>query len=171
MAIAQVELPIEQIAEFCDRWQFTEFALFGSALRNDFHDSSDVDVMVQFHPEAHPTFRTLDQMESELMVLFSRKVDLIVAYISQCSKADFVGDIQRQDAVIRRILVIAEAARRVSETTRQNLPNSSWQEINGMRNRLVHGYDDINLDIVGEVVQLEIPPFIEELKVHIPPEK
>ncbi|MEP0899217.1 DUF86 domain-containing protein [Leptolyngbya subtilissima AS-A7] len=66
---------------------------------------------------------------------------------------------------------MAEAARRVSETTRQNLPNISWQEINGMRNRLVHSYDDINLDIVWEVVQSEIPPLIEELKVHIPPEK
>nr|WP_199303930.1 nucleotidyltransferase domain-containing protein [Nodosilinea sp. FACHB-131] len=77
VAVAQIEIPIEQIAEFCDRWQVTEFALFGSALRDDFHDSSDVDVMVQFHPEAHPTFRTLDQMEAELKVLFRREVDLI----------------------------------------------------------------------------------------------
>ncbi|MEP0945523.1 DUF86 domain-containing protein [Leptolyngbya subtilissima DQ-A4] len=100
-----------------------------------------------------------------------QSAELIVAYIGRYSKTDFVADIQLQDAVIRRILVIAEAARRVSETTRQNLPNISWQEINGMRNRLVHGYDDINLDIVWEVVQSEIPPLIEELKVHIPPEK
>ena len=46
-----------------------------------------------------------------------------------------------QDAVIRQLLVIAEATRRVSEATRQTLPNISWQEINGMRNRLVHEYD------------------------------
>jgi len=77
MAIAQIELPIEQIAEFCDRWQVTEFSLFGSALRDDFHADSDVDVMVQFHPEAHPTFRTLDNMEAELRVLFGREVDVI----------------------------------------------------------------------------------------------
>lgn len=77
MAVAQIELPIDEIAEFCDRWQVTEFSLFGSALRDDFQDSSDVDVMVQFHPEAHPTFRTLDQMEAELKILFCREVDLI----------------------------------------------------------------------------------------------
>ncbi|MBD1914743.1 MULTISPECIES: nucleotidyltransferase domain-containing protein [Cyanophyceae] len=78
MAVAQIEVPIDQIADFCDRWQVIEFSLFGSALRDDFHDgSSDVDVMVQFHSEAHPTFRTLDQMEEELKVLFCREVDLI----------------------------------------------------------------------------------------------
>ena len=72
--------------------------------------------------------------------------------------------------MIRRLLVIAEAARRVSEPTRQTLPNVSWQEINGMRNRLVHEYDDLNLNIVWDVVQNEIPTLIEELKIQIPPE-
>ena len=67
--------------------------------------------------------------------------------------------------------MIAEAARRISESTRQILPNIAWQEINGTRNRLVHGYDDINLDIVWDVVKSEIPPLIEELKLHIPPEQ
>jgi hypothetical protein len=52
---------MERIAEFCHKWQVTEFALFGSVLRDDFCPDSDIDVMVQFHPEAHPTFRTLDQ--------------------------------------------------------------------------------------------------------------
>jgi uncharacterized protein with HEPN domain len=76
--------------------------------------------------------------------------------------------LQLQDAVIRRLLVIAEAARRVSESTRQTLTNVSWQEINEMRNRLVHEYDDVNLNIVWDVVQKEIPSLIEELKIQIP---
>ena len=80
-------------------------------------------------------------------------------------------NVQLQDSVIRRLLVIAEAARRVAEVTRQALPNISWQEINGMRNRLVHQYDDVNLNIVWNVVQFEIPPLIEELKSKIPPEQ
>jgi len=67
-------------------------------------------------------------------------------------------------------LIIAEAARRVSEATRQTLPNVSWQEINGIRNRLVHEYDDVNLNIIWDVVQSEIPHLIEELKLQIPPE-
>ncbi len=72
-----VHLPMEKIAQFCDRWQVTEFALFGSVLREDFRPDSDIDVMVEFHPEAHPTFSTLDQMEAELKTIFDRDVDLI----------------------------------------------------------------------------------------------
>lgn len=67
-------------------------------------------------------------------------------------------------------MLIAEAARRVSPNTCQTLPNISWQEINGMRNRLVHEYDDVNLNIVWNVVQIEIPTLIAELKLRIPPE-
>ena len=77
MVINAIELPMEKIAEFCDRWEVTEFAFFGSVLRDDFRPDSDVDVMVQFHPDAHPTFSTLDQMEAELKMIFDRDIDLI----------------------------------------------------------------------------------------------
>jgi uncharacterized protein len=72
-----IDLPTEQITEFCDRWQITEFALFGSVLRDDFRPDSDIDIMVQFHPDAHPTFSSLDQMEAELKAIFQRDIDLI----------------------------------------------------------------------------------------------
>ena len=77
MTLTAIDLPMKKIAEFCDRWQVTEFALFGSVLRDDFRPDSDIDVMVEFHPEAHPTFSTLDQMEAELQKLFDRDIDLI----------------------------------------------------------------------------------------------
>lgn len=64
-----IDLPLNQIAEFCQKWQVTELALFGSVLRDDFRPDSDIDVMVQFHPNAHPTFGTLDQMEAELKTI------------------------------------------------------------------------------------------------------
>lgn len=72
-----IELPVKQIAEFCQRWQVIEFALFGSVLRDNFRPDSDIDIMVQFHPDAHPRFRTLDQMETELKTMFHREVDLV----------------------------------------------------------------------------------------------
>jgi len=99
-----------------------------------------------------------------------QSAELIMTYMAQCTKDEFVDNVQLQDSVIRRLLIIAEAARRVSEATRQTLPNVSWQEINGIRNRLVHEYDDVNLNIIWDVVQSEIPHLIEELKLQIPPE-
>jgi hypothetical protein len=77
MNVKHIELPMKQIKAFCDRWQVTEFYLFGSVLRDDFRPDSDIDVMVQFHPEAHPTFFSLEQMEAELKTIFNRDVDLI----------------------------------------------------------------------------------------------
>jgi uncharacterized protein len=77
MTVPAIELPMEKITEFCNRWQVTEFALFGSVLRDDFRPDSDIDVMVQFYPEAHPTLFDLTYMEDELKILFQRDVDLV----------------------------------------------------------------------------------------------
>ncbi len=110
------------------------------------------------------------QRDLQFLLDMLQSAELILTYTAQCSKDEFVANVQLQDSVIRRLLVIAEAARRVSDTTRQSLPNVSWQEINGMRNRLVHEYNDVNLNIVWDAVQFEIPPLIEELKSQILPE-
>lgn len=88
------------------------------------------------------------QRDLQFLLDMLQSAELILAYTAQVSEAEFVANVQLQDSVIRRLLVIAEAARRVSETTRQILPNVSWQEINGMRNRLVHEYADVDLTIV-----------------------
>lgn len=77
MVVTAIELPMARLAEFCDKWGVTELALFGSVLRDDFRPDSDIDVMVRFHPDAHPTFSKLEQMEDELETLFHRDVDLI----------------------------------------------------------------------------------------------
>ena len=110
------------------------------------------------------------QRDLQFLLDILQSAELIMNYTAQYSKDEFVGNVQLQDSVIRRLLVIAEAARRVSEPTRQTLPNISWQEINGMRNRLVHEYDDVNLNIVWDVVQTEILTLIAELKLRVPPE-
>ncbi len=111
------------------------------------------------------------QRDLQFLLDMLQSAELVMQYTNQCSKAEFIDNIQLQDSVIRRLLVIAEAARRVSEKTRRTLSNISWQEINGMRNRLVHEYDDINLNIVWDVVQNEIPILIQQLKSIVPPEK
>lgn len=72
-----MEYPIAQIKEFCQRWQITEFALFGSVLREDFRPDSDIDVLVTFAPEAHHTLFDLVHMENELKAIFQREVDLV----------------------------------------------------------------------------------------------
>ncbi|WP_313949402.1 nucleotidyltransferase family protein [Leptolyngbya sp. FACHB-261] len=64
------------MAEFCQRWRITEFALFGSVLRDDFRSDSDVDVLVTF--SANQGWSLLDwvDMKEELKAMFGREVDL-----------------------------------------------------------------------------------------------
>ncbi len=73
----KLSLPYEQIAEFCRKWHVTEFALFGSVLRDDFRPDSDVDVLVTFAPEARISLFDFPDMKEELETIFARKVDLI----------------------------------------------------------------------------------------------
>ncbi|MGK7910838.1 MAG: nucleotidyltransferase family protein [Synechococcus sp.] len=77
MTSAEITLPVEEIADFCHKWQVIELSFFGSVLRDNFRPDSDIDVMVQFHPDARPTFSTLDKMEAELKSIFHRDVDLV----------------------------------------------------------------------------------------------
>lgn len=67
----------ETIAEFCRKWKITEFALFGSVLRDDFHSDSDIDVLVTFSPDSDWGVEHLLDMKEELEALFGRAVDLV----------------------------------------------------------------------------------------------
>ncbi len=66
-----------EIEAFCQRWQVSEFALFGSVLREDFRPDSDVDVLVEFQPTASKGLSEWIAMQDELEALFGRKVDLV----------------------------------------------------------------------------------------------
>lgn len=69
---------MEQIKAFCQKWQVTELALFGSVLREDFRSDSDIDILITFSPTAKRGLTETLQMRDELQAIFNRKVDLIV---------------------------------------------------------------------------------------------
>jgi predicted nucleotidyltransferase len=76
----------DKIAEFCRRWKITEFALFGSVLRDDFRPDSDIDVLVTFAPDASWRFYDLVSMKGELEAMFGRPVDLVEKRLVECSE-------------------------------------------------------------------------------------
>ena len=73
----QIALPMEEIRAFCQKWQITEFALFGSVLRDDFRPDSDIDVLVTFAPNSQRSLFQLVTMHDEIEAIFGRKVDLV----------------------------------------------------------------------------------------------
>ena len=72
-----MNLPMPQISEFCQRWQIVEFALFGSVLRDDFRPDSDIDCLVSFQADSPWSLFDLVQMQIELEQMFIRNIDLI----------------------------------------------------------------------------------------------
>lgn len=75
--VTTLAVPVDQLAALCRRYHVRELALFGSALREDFRPNSDIDLLVEFEPEAPVTFLLLGQMERELAGLFGRRIDLV----------------------------------------------------------------------------------------------
>ena len=73
----KVNLSQKQIAEFCRQWKISELALFGSVLRDDFGQNSDLDILVTFDPKARWSLLDQIKMEQELTKLLGRKVDLV----------------------------------------------------------------------------------------------
>lgn len=67
-------------------------------------------------------------------------------------------------ALARLLEIIGEAAGRVSQSTREKVPQIPWAAIVAMRNRLIHGYDQVDCDILWDVVQNDLPPLVNELR-------
>src|SRR5213593_3274233 len=77
MIPSRLDIPESEIKSLCQRYQVRELALFGSVLHDDFRADSDVDVLVEFEPEAQIGFLALARMQRELSALFHRQVDLV----------------------------------------------------------------------------------------------
>ncbi len=73
-----------------------------------------------------------------------------------------------QNATIRSLEVIGEAAGKVSEATRVTHPEIPWRDITNMRHRFIHGYGDVRLDFVWMVLREHINPLIAQLTTLIP---
>lgn len=92
-----------------------------------------------------------------------------LAYVSGKTREQFFSDRQCQDAVIRRLEIVGEAARRVSQEGRSRYSDLPWREMVSMRNRMIHEYDDVDLEIVWDTVQVDLPQLVQKLRNIIPP--
>ena len=92
----------------------------------------------------------------------------IRAYVQGVMRDEFLRDTRLQDSVVRRLEVIGEAAGRVSPKFREKNPGIPWRAIRGMRNQMIHRYDDIDMDIVWETVRRDIPELIQMIESVAP---
>lgn len=90
-------------------------------------------------------------------------------YVGRKSREQFIKDPILQDAIVRRLEIIGEAAGRVSTATQKKYPRLPWKAMKGTRNRVIHEYDSIELDIIWDIIQLDLPLLVTELEKIIHP--
>ena len=86
-----------------------------------------------------------------------------VGYSKGCRQDDLETDRPLVHSLVRCLEIIGEAANKISPECRQDNPQIRWDDIIGMRNRLIHAYFDVNLNIVWQTVSNELPLLIAEL--------
>lgn len=90
-----------------------------------------------------------------------------VAVAEGCSRADLDADRKLELSLARLVEIIGEAAARVTPSGRERLPALPWADIVSFRKRLIHGYDEVELDILWATVSDDLPALITALSTHL----
>lgn len=104
-----------------------------------------------------PRFALIDMLE---------RIERVLAYTA-AGREEFLSSPMQQDAVIRNLEVIGEAAKRVTPDVRGDMPEVQWQEIAGMRDVLIHRYDSVDLHIVWQVVERNLHPLRDQIRGYL----
>lgn len=92
-----------------------------------------------------------------------------VAMVSGKTRKNLDSDRMLELSLIRLIEIVGEAANRLSPQAQQSHPDIPWQKVRGMRNRLVHGYDAVDFNILWDTVQFDLPELITMLDPIVRP--
>ncbi len=87
-----------------------------------------------------------------------------IEFMQGRAKSDLESDEQLSLAVVRLLEILGEAAKNVSEDLRKDHPDIPWRQIAGPRDRLIHGYFDVDLDIVWQIISTDLPVLVAQLE-------
>lgn len=91
-------------------------------------------------------------------------IEQINEYVDGIERATFDANPMLQDAVVRQLEIVGEASRQLTDSFRDRHDDIPWRAIIGMRNRIAHDYLNIDLDIVWEVVQRDLPELSRQIR-------
>ncbi len=94
---------------------------------------------------------------------------LVQRYVGGKTLQDLLEDVGLQDQVVRRFEIIGEAARRLSDGMRDRLGGVPWRAVVGLRNVLIHDYDEVDYEELWSIIQNHLPRLIEQIEPLVPP--
>ncbi|HHT9113095.1 MAG: DUF86 domain-containing protein [Planctomycetes bacterium] len=92
-------------------------------------------------------------------------IERIISYTCNIEYNNFVRDYKTQDAVVRNIEIMGEAVKSLSEKAKIDNADIPWKNIAGTRDKLIHDYFGVNIDIVWNIVKNEIPSLLSKIKI------
>ena len=101
--------------------------------------------------------------DKEFLSDIIESITRIKSYTHNVSYSQFLKDIKTQDSVVRNLEIIGEAAKRISDELKKNNPSVEWKNISDLRNRLIHDYFGINLDIVWGIIEEDLDTLKKEI--------
>ncbi len=90
-------------------------------------------------------------------------IEMIEEYIAKLTKAEFFKNRVIQDAVVRRFEIIGEATKYLPESLRKEYPKVRWQAVMSMRDRLIHEYFNVMLEVVWDTAKHDLPKFKRQI--------
>lgn len=104
------------------------------------------------------------QRDKLYLAHIAEAIQRTIAYTADLSYEQFLGDTMVQDAVLRNFQVIGEATKKLSTAIRHTHPDLPWREMAGMRDKIVHEYFGINLQIVWDVAHQDMPRLLPQIE-------
>lgn len=105
-----------------------------------------------------------ERADAEFLADTKEAVLRINAYTQNLSYEQFFEDKKTQDAVVRNLEIIGEAAKNISEELKNKYPQIPWKNLAGARDKLIHHYFGVNFDIVWNIVKQELPQVLSQLE-------
>lgn len=94
-------------------------------------------------------------------------INLIEEYSKSLSKEDFRGNVELQDAIIRRLEIIGEAARNLPDEFKADYSDTQWRQIIAARNILAHFYFGIDLNTIWNIVENDLPQLKKQVELML----
>ncbi|MDM8524291.1 DUF86 domain-containing protein [Desulfococcaceae bacterium HSG8] len=105
-----------------------------------------------------------ERTDADFLTHIAEAAGRAASYTEKMIHEEFFEDTKTQDAVIRNIEIIGEAVKNLSDEIRGRYPEIPWKGLAGMRDRLIHQYFGVNLDIVWNVAKEELPDILLKIK-------
>ena len=106
--------------------------------------------------------------DNESLIDIERAIRRILRYTDNISRAELEMNDEKVSAILYQIAVIGEATKRLSQEFRQQHSEIPWRDIAGMRDVLIHKYDQVDFDVIWDVVQSKLPELLTLLEPLLP---